>query len=93
MIYAITTLNTLDGRRTVGWFKKLEVAKEEVENNSCDIYENGHYPFCVIEEIPEGIYSYGKEYWYQWIGTHEKGAYQVVDKPDELKHVCGFGMG
>ena len=104
MIYTITTLKTVHGYRnpahtyelglrTVGYYKDLKVAQEEVEHNSCDIYENGYYPFCVIEETEEGIYQYGKNYWYQWIGNQKEGGYQAIKKPETLKQVCGFGMG
>ena len=102
MIYTITTLKTIYGYRnpvhtyelgcrTVGYYTSLRVAKEEVERNSMDIYEEGYYPFCVVEEVQPGIYfgiGYG-EHWYQWID----GGYKPIDKPEELKHTIGFSMG
>lgn len=95
MIYTITTLKSLDiyklGRRTVGYYKDLEIAQKAVKENWMDIYENGHYPFCVIESVEEGIYvgcGYG-EYWYQWIDD----GYYPIDKPEEFKHSIGFSIG
>lgn len=100
MIHTITTLKTIYGyknpahayelgTRVVGYFHKLETAKEAVESNACDIYEEGYYPFCVIESTFEGFYGFGDEYWYQWID----GGYKPIDKPESLRHVCGFGIG
>jgi len=100
-IYTITTLKTIYGYknpvhtyelgcRCVGWREKLEDAKEAVEHNDMDIYECGYYPFCVIEEVGEGIYCYSmKEWWYQWVD----GEYKEIDKPEILSHTVGFGIG
>lgn len=102
MIYTITTLKTIYGyrnpvhkyelgRRTVGYYTDLETAKQAVEENWMDIFENGYYPFCVIEEVKQGIYvgcGYG-EHWYQWI----ENGYKSIEKPKELKHTIAFGIG
>lgn len=102
MIYVITTLKTIYGyknpvhqyelgKRTVGYFNDLEKAKQAVEENWGDIYENGYYPFCVIEEKGEGIYNIGRlmEIWYKWID----GKYKLIEKPKELMNICCFGLG
>lgn len=95
MIYTITTLKTLDiyalGRRTVGYYQRLSIAKKAVEENWMDIYENGHYPYCVIEEVEQGIYvgcGYG-EHWFKW----EDDGYKPIDKPEEFKNTMGFSIG
>ena len=100
-IFTITTLKTIYGYknpvhtyelgcRCVGWMKSLEDAKKAVENNDMDIYEEGYYPFCVIEKNYEGIYYFSmKEWWYQWIGD----GYTEINKPKPLSHTVGFGIG
>lgn len=102
MIYTITTLKTIYGyrnpvhtyelgRRCVGYFNDLIDAQICVEENYGDIYEEGYYPFCVIEAAEEGLYNIGGhgEWWYQWID----GRYKMIDKPEVLKTTCGFGIG
>lgn len=101
MIYTITTLKTIYGYknpvhqyelglRCVGWYRELKDAQRAVDENQGDIYEEGYYPFCVIEKISEGLYGITfEEYWFKWIGD----GYKEIQKPKELYHVCGFGMG
>jgi hypothetical protein len=102
MIYTITTLKTIHvyrnpahaselGCRCVGFFHKLEDAIETVEENYCDIYENGYYPFAVIEAVKEGMYNIGNndEWWFQW----KYDGYEQIEKPSVLKNTCGFGIG
>jgi hypothetical protein len=100
-IYTVTTLKTVYGYknpvhtyelgcRCVGFFMELEDAQKEVENNSMDIYEEGYYPFVVIEAVYEGIYGItAKEWWYQWIDN----GYKPIDKPKSLKNTVAFGIG
>lgn len=102
MIYTVTTIKTIYpyknpvhtyylGRRCVGWFHSLADAQGAVERNDCDIYEEGYYPFAVIEETSEGLYNVvgNNEYWYQWI----EDGYKRIMKPKSLSHTCGFGIG
>lgn len=101
MIYLITTLKTVYGYknpvhtyelgcRTVGYYTELEEAKQAIEENHGDIYEEGYYPFCVIEKVEEGLYGITfDEHWYQWIGD----GYKPIDKPESLKQTCAFGIG
>lgn len=95
MIYTITTIKRLDvynlGRRTVGYYKEFSVAEKAVKENWLDIYEDGHYPYCVIEAVEQGIYvgcGYG-EHWYKW----KDDGYKPMDKPKEFKHTIAFSMG
>lgn len=97
MIYLVTTLN-LDRwenyrSRAVGYLETLEEAMQAVITNEFDIYENGHYPYAVIEEVPSGIYPHGKEYWYEWVGDVEAGGYKAIVKPRDEKNICNYGIG
>ena len=100
-IYTITTLKTIYGYRnpahtyelgcrSVGFYFRLDEATDNVVGNACDIYEEGYYPFCVIEKTYEGIYGCSlEEHWFQWIDD----GYKPIEKPKELNNICGFGLG
>jgi len=105
MIYTITTIKRISpfnhnkfnkgikewslGKRCIGYFIDLENAKEAVEDNYGDMYEEGHYPYCIIEGHKEGIYGFTSEiYWYKW-----NSGYKQIDKPKGLENICGYGMG
>lgn len=93
-IYTITTLN-IDVLRTrcIGFYFDASTAIEEVLNNSCDMYECGYYPYCVIEEIKPGLYFYPRiEIWFKWDKEKEKYL-KIDDKPEEYKDVAGFAFG
>lgn len=100
MIYTITTLKTIYGycnpvhkyelgSRCVGFFYRFKDAIEAVKENHCDIYENGYYPFCVIEGVEQGFYNMKNEFWFQW----KDGEYKEIEKPESLKQTCCFGIG
>jgi hypothetical protein len=97
-LYAVTTLRSLtaiDAKpRVPAICTNLRRAKRIVETNEWDIYEEGYYPYVVIETFNANIlYSatVGPEYWYMWNKRH--GRYEKIDKPRELKNVCAFGIG
>jgi hypothetical protein len=100
-IYTVTTLQTLDvkekiekhmGDRTPAWFSNWEDANDCVTENWGDIYENGHFPYAVIEKVPEGLYQYERmEWWYKWDTVI--GSYRLIEKPEEKKCIVGFGIG
>lgn len=93
-IYTITTLVEVDvqsNSRCVGWYPTQEQAHNCVVSNCCDIHE-GDYEYVVIEAVGLGVYSYVRgEWWYKW--DRESEAYQSIEKPESLEHVCGFGIG
>ena len=77
-------------KRTWGWLSSLKEAKKCIRENWGDLYE-GEYSYAVIEEVAEGILIMpGREWWYQWEGTWEKGKYKQGKKPKEYEGVCGF---
>ena len=77
--------------RTWGWYSTFEQAKYAVEQNACDMYEDGYYNHALIEETSEGVCAYDiKETWYKWKGTWRKGGYKPATKPKEYHNVIGF---
>lgn len=76
--------------RLVAWFPKPGRAREVVMGNEGDIYECGHYNYCVIEEVQPGLYPHvDREFWFQW---RDKG-YVQISKPKWLKNSINFGIG
>lgn len=94
-MYFITTVQIKDGQlgytRCIGYFETLEKAEYIVLNNVGDIEET-IYNYCVIENIPDGIYQYDQNAkWYKFNELDE--VYKPCDKPKELNHLVGFGIG
>lgn len=93
-IYVITTVrHTIEaGMRSVGFYYEFNFAEVEVEHNAFDINEAGYYPYAVIEEITQGLYSYPIiEHWYKF--NREKDRYEACEKPDKFKKICGWSLG
>lgn len=66
-MYFITSISADETTRCIGYSSTLNEAREIVENNKCDFNEAGRYPWCVIENIPEGIYQYDFEpLWFEY---------------------------
>ena len=56
------------------------------------------YKYAVIEKTADGVHGgWGhrrKEYWYEWESDDNTyGNYVPIEKPEELKHVIGWGIG
>jgi hypothetical protein len=97
-IYTITTIKnpmvgSYLGSRCVGWFPTFKQAEEAVVENQQDIYELGHYPYCVIEKVGFGIYFLDREeYWYRW--SKDSSEYSRIPmKPTIFDHMACFGIG
>jgi len=94
-IFTVTTLrDDLPSRaRCVGFYFKLSDAEEVVENNACDIFEEGYYPYCVIEELKQGIYFFPRnEIWYEW--NLDSNMYvKINEKPKRFNKIVCFGIG
>lgn len=97
-IYTITTLkdptvpNSLRGR-CVGWYPYFKQANEAVIRNYQDIYELGHYPYCVIEKVGFGIYFIDREeHWYKWDEDVDRYI-KLPRKPDLFSGSCCFSLG
>ncbi len=70
-MYFITTVRLVDGQiddqRPVGFFGDYYEAKLRVENNSCDIFENGYYKYAAIVKLTQGLYPSQKEIqWFEY---------------------------
>jgi hypothetical protein len=100
-IFVITTLRNPEGKnlfpsppRAVGFYYKLQDSISAIEDNFCDIYEDGYYPIVVIEEVYAGIYTLisniSKEYWFKW--NVKKDKYCKIKKPSVFSHMIGFGI-
>ena len=98
-IYTISTIRSFDehgniSNRVVGFYRSRALAEKVIETNSGDIYEQGYYPYAMIEEVEEGLYPYcPNALWYKWEGDKESGKYVPMDKPAILKHIVNFTMG
>lgn len=94
-MYFVTTVSEKNGTRCVGYFTDKDTAIEIVENNIGDIYEEGYYPYAVIENIPEGLYQYDQNpLWFTYIDKTNK--YQISSPPLFIRkehHMVGFGIG
>ena len=88
------TILTTKRSRIVGWYPELKDAKLIPELNCGDVYEVGHYPWIVIEEVEPGLYpDIINELWFKWEGDVETGIYKPTDKPKEFDSVVNFGIG
>ena len=99
-MYFITTVYPSDrfpgdvGSRCVGYLKNLDEAIKAVEENSCDIYEAGAYPYAVIEHIEEGIYQYDENpIWFKYNKDTDKYE-KLLEKPSCIEnYLIGFAIG
>ena len=77
-----------------GYYDKFRDAEAAVLCNAFDINETC-YDYCVIENIPIGIYMYDTNAnWYKY--DKEKNEYYWIDRndiPEKYKRQCGFAIG
>jgi hypothetical protein len=94
-IFTITTLQdgTPNKARCVGFYFKQKDAEEAVVNNTNDIFEEGYYPYCVIEEMGQGIYFFPRnEIWFMW--NSDSNRYEkLTEKPKRFNILACFGIG
>lgn len=97
-IYTIITLRKpilgeYGGSRCVGWYPTFKQTEQAVVQNHQDIYELGHYPYCVIEKIGFGVYCLNrKEYWYKWDENLDKYI-KLYQKPDIFSGISCSSIG
>ncbi|HEY4490081.1 MAG TPA: hypothetical protein VJC12_02395 [Candidatus Paceibacterota bacterium] len=101
ILYSVTTIvpgypneesQRKGGKRTVAICTTLKRAREIIESNEGDIFETS-YRYVVIEGITaDALYCYhpGKQYWYHWKGTSEKGKYIRGRRPKEFGRIIGW---
>lgn len=74
--------------RTVCVADNLETAREVVESNRWDIYED-EYRYAIIEEITANAMYGGSNYlkaWYEW----KDGKYVETAVPEQYRHILGW---
>ena len=94
-MYFITTIDSKDDdARCVGYYESFKTAEAAVFCNAFDICETC-YDYCVIENIPIGMYMYDTNpRWYKY--NKETGGYYRVMKeeiPKKYRNQCGFAIG
>ncbi|SNX54151.1 hypothetical protein [Thermoanaerobacterium sp. RBIITD] len=98
-MYFITVIEDFDKdygvkgcSRCVGYYNTFEKANKAVRENKCDLWETC-YNYAVIEKIEEGLYqtSYEKRWFYKF--DCDKGIYEPIEEPEEVKHWCNFAIG
>ena len=100
-IYLVATFRKIDakygveGSRTVGWFPTKKDAVRCITENWGDIYEDGWYPYAVIEDVQPGLYMSCEStpIFFKWEGTIKEGGYKKIKKPAELNNIFGFTIG
>jgi hypothetical protein len=94
-IHTVTTVrNRGEHPRCVAWFEKRADALDVVEKNRGDIYEEGYYPYAIIEELQEGLYAIDPDdyrQWFQWDYSSKK--YVPCDTPEWAERTIGWGIG
>ena len=101
-LYPVTTMG--EGRdnhpRTPAVCTELGIAQGIVDRNDGDLYEAGHYPLIVIEEIvADCVYagvgmaapSRRTQWWYKFDTAKRK--YLPCRKPRRWEGAVGFGVG
>ena len=79
--------------RTFGYYSDLEIAKEQVRKNACDIREC-LYRYVLIEKIEEGLYqccSKRNRWLYEFNENTEE--YEPIEEPESMKGTCNFSIG
>ncbi len=82
------------GTRCVGYLASLEKTIEAVEENCCDLYEAGAYPYVVVEHLEEGFYQYDfNPMWFKYNKSTDKYD-RIYTKPDFVgDNLIGFAIG
>lgn len=93
-VFSITTVRgDQSSARCVGVFTTLEKATLAITDNWGDIYEEGEYPFVVIESIVSDC-MYGDNFgksnqWFEW----KDEGYQAIATPEWAVGISGWGVG
>lgn len=85
-------LDTGDSR-TFGYYSDLDIAKERVKQNACDIYEY-LYTYMLIEKIDEGLYKCcTKENRWLYKFNEETEEFDPIEEPECMEYVSNFSIG
>lgn len=80
--------------RCIGIYTNVDLATEAVLNNYGDMYEEGWYPWVVIEsKISDVVYagSEDEQLWFEW--DKDKGGYRPILRPERFDQISGWGIG
>ena len=88
VFYFIGMLDKAFNCETVGYFEKFEDAAVRIEANKFDIYENGCYPYAVVEEVQANCIYPKVEV--KAFFTWKDGRFQKTPVPEKLKGLCNF---
>ena len=96
-LYFISCLKGWDkygitGIRTVGYLESFDEAEQIIINNGYDLYEDGYYPYVIIENIQPGIYQICENPLFYKFNKETK-KYEKIDFPEELQMFRGFTIG
>lgn len=97
-IYTVVTMTSVDPndrdhcKATVGFFYSKAEAVDAILRNACDIYEDGCYPYALIEELHPGLYPIPpvSELWFHWDPLVQ--GYHPIDRPSSLSGIVGFSL-
>jgi hypothetical protein len=98
-IYTVTSIarnDSLGGTRTPVACDSFEKAREYVESNAMDLWENSYMLVVIEGNVPNhpygmGLDAAGEEYWYRW--NVEANKYEPIEKPKAYESVVCFGIG
>lgn len=98
-MYFITGIEDLDPEwgtkgthRCFGYKETFDKADQAVKENRCDINET-IYNYVVIEFIKSGIHSICLENRWFYKFDYDKGIYEPIEEPGEVKGFCNFAIG
>lgn len=79
-------------RRCVGYYTTYEAAVRAIL--VCDLHRD-EYKYCIIEEIPEGVYKDTPRRWvFERQGDNvDDYIYTQIKEPEEMAKVRNFGIG
>lgn len=99
-VYFVTGIRNKESSKLIGtircwgYFFDLELAKEDVKNNTLDIAEDNYYNYLVIEKIPSGICPIFKGIeevqWYKHDPSDNK--YKECEKPEWSTSCCQWAL-
>lgn len=98
-MYFITTfekipseeMGSIGRSRCFGYFTTLWESHNAIVNNTLDIHE-GIYFYGVIEYIEQGIHQIASERWF-YKYNEELDEFEIINEPEELKHIVNFSIG
>lgn len=77
--------------RVFGFVRSFREAKDDLNNNNCDMHEY-LYNYAIVEEMKPCIHPEVINAWYfKW--DEEKNGFFEIEKPKEFDHFCNISLG